>query len=78
MLVFALDLENIEKVGRGGVHLDCVLGVFILEVGQVDDLELLGALTQSNSGWSQQMHHCQVREFLAPHRCCLVVGKFSP
>lgn len=44
MLVFPLDLENIKKVGGSGVDFDNVLRVFRLQVGQVNDLELIGAL----------------------------------
>lgn len=45
-LVFALDLEDVEEVGGGGVDLDQVLVVFGGWIGQVGDLELIGALCE--------------------------------
>lgn len=44
VLVFALDLENVEKVGGGRVHLDEVLVVLGHGVWDVRDLEVRGAL----------------------------------
>lgn len=49
MLVFALDLEDVEEVGGGGVDLDEVLIVLWCGIGDVDDLELLGALCKKCS-----------------------------
>ena len=44
VLVFPLDLEDVEEVGRRCVHLDHVLVILGRRIGDVCDLQLLGAL----------------------------------
>jgi len=47
VLVFALNLQNIEEVGRGGMHLDEVLVGGRLGVWELRHLKLMGSLYRS-------------------------------
>jgi len=44
VLVFALNLQDIEKVGRRGVDLDQILVIPGHRIWQIGDLELFGSL----------------------------------
>lgn len=49
VLVFALDLQNVKKVGGGGMDLDQVLAGLGLGVGQIRDFEVSRALRRGNT-----------------------------
>lgn len=51
VLIFALDLKDIEEVGGGGVYLDEVFVVFGDGIGEVCDFELAGALGKFSDSW---------------------------
>lgn len=48
VLVFALDLENVKKVGRGCVDLNQVLVILGSRIGKIGHLELVWSLDEQD------------------------------